>query len=60
MNNIEEMAVQVKFLKQANKGWMRVCNRLLKKYCADVKKIQMLETECKALREQVNELQRVL
>ena len=56
MNNIEEMTIQIKFLKQSNKGWMRVCNRLLKKYCAGVEKIQMLETECKALREQVNAL----
>lgn len=53
MNNIEELIAEVAFFKQANKDWMGVCNRLLKKYCEGLEKIQMLESECKALREQL-------
>lgn len=47
---------EVKRLKETNKEWMGLCNRLLKKYCEGVNKIEMLEKECAALRKQLNEL----
>lgn len=48
---------EVKKLKETNKEWMGLCNRLLKKYCDGITKIEMLEQECAAYRTQLNELQ---
>lgn len=44
---------EIKLLKDANKGWIELCSRIYKKYCDGLLKIEMLEEECKALREQV-------